>query len=149
MKAFILTILLAFVLPSLASASCGYERKVELLAKVMYHEARGEEPDGMLAVGEVVLNRVASKNYPSTICGVILAPDQFSPKIKNGVPKGETWNEAKSLAREILTGQTDVLGHGATHFLNPKGVRKMPKWTREFERVGRVGNHVFYAERTS
>src|SRR4051794_40469525 len=44
------------------------------LAKAVYFESRGEKLEGQLAVAEVVLNRVASPEYPDTICGVVTQP---------------------------------------------------------------------------
>ena len=41
------------------------------LAMALYYEARGEGPDGMLAVAEVVINRVQHPDFPGTVCDVI------------------------------------------------------------------------------
>lgn len=44
----------------------------------LWHEARGEPEEGIKAVAQVILNRRDSGKYPSSICGVILQPKQFS-----------------------------------------------------------------------
>ena len=49
----------------------------------LYHEARSESNEGMIAVGHVTLNRVRSKNFPNTICNVV----RQAVYHKNGVPK--------------------------------------------------------------
>ena len=51
---------------------------VKCMAANMYHEARGEDISGMELVGHVVYNRMQSKKFPSTACGVIKQPNQFS-----------------------------------------------------------------------
>lgn len=50
---------------------------LELLARLVWAEARGEEDQGQQAVAEVILNRVASQRFPNTVSGVIYAQDQF------------------------------------------------------------------------
>lgn len=53
-----------------------YEEK-ELLARMVWVEARGESDDGQQAVAEVVLNRLVADNYPDTLKGVIYSDGQF------------------------------------------------------------------------
>jgi N-acetylmuramoyl-L-alanine amidase len=54
------------------------DANVEHMAQVMYHEARGESERGQVAVGQVVLNRVADPRFPKTIKGVVTQKSQFS-----------------------------------------------------------------------
>ena len=129
------------------SETCDYERQIEVLALNMYHEARGEGPDGMQMVGEVTLNRVEHEAFPNTICAVVYQRRQFSwtHMRKNHTPNDEElWNVALEMAENLINGEIDYFDNGATHFLNPNRVRNMPRWARTFDRVGRVGNHVFY-----
>lgn len=60
---------------------------VQQLANVMYHEARGESQQGQIAVGQVVMNRVRSGKYPSTVRGVIWQRGQFSGIRQHRVPQ--------------------------------------------------------------
>ena len=60
-----------------ASASSGYAGDVELLARLIHGEARGEPYVGMVAVGAVVMNRVRSGKFPNTIAGVIYQSGAF------------------------------------------------------------------------
>ena len=53
------------------------EADYELLAKIVYLEARGESAEGQQAVVEVIFNRVLDTRFPDTIEGVIYAPGQF------------------------------------------------------------------------
>jgi spore germination cell wall hydrolase CwlJ-like protein len=121
------------------------------LAMALYYEARGEGPDGMLAVGEVIVNRVAHPEFPSTVCEVVKEDRgeksydcQFSFYCdgKAEDPKDiVAWSTAKDIAHDVLDGE--VLGHGATYF---HATNVSPFWASEFNRVGSIGNHVFYSD---
>jgi spore germination cell wall hydrolase CwlJ-like protein len=114
------------------------------LALAAYHEARGEGPDGMLAVAEVVLNRVDHPDFPPYACAVVLQSCQFSFTCNSQSlePRNEVaWRAAVEVAERAWEG--DVLGHGATHF-HRTGAR--PSWAGSFVRVGQVGNHIFYRD---
>lgn len=109
--------------------------ELELLASIIYCEAKGEPYIGKVAVGNVVLNRVKSSKYPDTIKGVIYAKGQFSP-VKNGsMAKALNNNSADAscyqAALEALAG-ADPVGD-KTSFRRVNG------------RSGQViGHHVFY-----
>jgi N-acetylmuramoyl-L-alanine amidase len=123
--------------------------EVEVLALNMYHEARGEGTDGMQMVGEVTLNRVEHPAYPDDICGVVYQRKQFSwVRLRKDHTPHETdlWETALEIAEGLLNNEIEKFDNGATHFLNPRRVRKMPRWAREFEVVGQIGNHRFYAK---
>lgn len=78
---------------SASSASAG-SSDLNLLAALIYCEAGSTSYDGMVAVGAVVMNRVASGSFPSTIYDVIYQSGQFTPAssgalasaLANGVP---------------------------------------------------------------
>jgi N-acetylmuramoyl-L-alanine amidase len=130
-------------------ANCDYDKQVEVLALNMYHEARGEGKDAMQMVAEVTINRVNHPKYPDNICDVVYQRRQFSwtHTIRNHSPREtEVWEEAVELAENIILGEIELFDNGATHFLNPKSVRVMPRWTRVFDQVGQIGNHVFYEQ---
>jgi N-acetylmuramoyl-L-alanine amidase len=136
---------------ALSPAIAGGCDEVEALALNMYHEARGEGIDGMIMVAEVTLNRVDHPRYPNDICRVVYQRRQFSwtHTLRDHTPReAESWENSLVLAREILSGEVQTFQTGATHFLNPDEVRVMPSWTRRFDLVGRVGNHVFYRKTT-
>ncbi|QFT58937.1 Spore cortex-lytic enzyme precursor [Sulfitobacter sp. THAF37] len=54
---------------------------IECLARAMYFESNRSSRDGMIAVGSVVMNRVASDDFPDTICGVVSQHNQFAPGV--------------------------------------------------------------------
>jgi len=121
--------------------------ELRVLALNIYHEARGEGSDGMQMVGEVTLNRVEHPSYPDNVCDVVYQRSQFSwtRHKNNGTPsERELWGEALEIAENLLNDEIDRFDNGATHFLNPSKLRSLPRWTTRLDRVGRVGNHVFY-----
>jgi len=110
---------------------------VECLASVIYHEARGESVDGQIAVGNVVLNRVKSRHYPRSVCGVAFQPKQFT-----GLTRVKYNKSAMKLAKKIMVGAVDYVTE-ATHFHT---VHVNPKWASNPRMVylGTIGDHVFY-----
>ncbi|MCA0944521.1 cell wall hydrolase [Salipiger pacificus] len=119
------------------------------LALTMYHEARGEGVDGMLAVADVVLNRKADPRWPSTVCDVVFDPDQFEwtiDDILDEPTEPEAWSLAERLAVEVLADpHATLIGYEATHF---HAVDKTPYWAPDLDLIGKIGGHVFYAEGT-
>jgi spore germination cell wall hydrolase CwlJ-like protein len=148
MKLAVLVVSLLAASVSGASA-CSFDSQVHTLALNMYHEARGEGPDGMQMVGEVTLNRVSNSAFPDTICDVVYQRSQFSwtTHLRDKTPsETESWELAQELALDLLTDELELFDNGATHFLNPSKLGRLPRWAVEFEVVGRIGNHVFYAK---
>lgn len=84
---------------------------LELLACIIQCEAEGEPYAGKLAVGSVVMNRVASSSFPNTIMGVIYQPGQFSPvasgRMAARVAAGAN-SECRQAAQEVLNGNITV-----------------------------------------
>lgn len=63
---------------SLASSNAGRTSDLQLIARAINGEARGESYEGQVAVGAVILNRVKSSKFPNTIAGVIYEPGAFT-----------------------------------------------------------------------
>ena len=113
----------------------------------MYWEARGEGQRGMLAVGSVVLNRVADDRFPNTACGVVYEggetpPCQFSWWCdgKSDYPTNRAlWAAALSNANGLIVNRVQDETGGAIFFHNTS-IRQ--PWRRQ--RTTRIGNHVFY-----
>lgn len=124
----------------------------QCLAEAIYFESRGEPLAGQIAVAEVVLNRVDSRRYPNSICGVTKQgvgsgrACQFSYAC-DGRPDAMTSplarDRAGKLARLMIDGRPRTVTDGATHF-HATYVR--PAWSRSFPRTAAIGNHVFYRE---
>src|SRR5215211_7866962 len=80
-------------------------REVELLALNMYHEAKGEGRAGMLAVGWVVLNRLADPGYPKTLEGIVTQGCQFGWTCDDRPDEpsdARAWRAAVGLAERLL-----------------------------------------------
>ncbi|MBK4215212.1 cell wall hydrolase [Paracoccus caeni] len=119
------------------------EQDLNCLAEAVYHEARGESRQGQAAVAEVILNRVESRSFPSTVCGVINQPAQFSYTIGGRKPINNkaAYLRARDVAKAALSGAPRVLTDGATYFHTPS-VR--PDWSSRFTRTVQIGQHIFY-----
>lgn len=123
------------------------------LAMALYYEARGEGPEGMLAVAEVVINRVQHPDFPPTVCEVIKedrGPEAHDCQFSfycDGRPERPTdliaWSTARDIAHQALNGE--VLGHGATYY-HATSVR--PFWADIFTPIGQIGDHIFYTDET-
>lgn len=121
------------------------------LAEAIYFEARSEPEEGQAAVAQVVLNRVSSGLYPTTICGVVYQNRhrwracQFSFACEGKslrVTEPEAWRTAVRIADEVTTGRTYVSDvGGATHY-HANYVR--PRWARKLEKMDVIGHHIFY-----
>lgn len=128
----------------LASTRTSYsQRDVECMAEALYHEARGEGTRGQQAVAEVILNRVESRQFPSSVCGVINQPSQFSYTIGGTKPirNKAAYLRARNIAEAALSGAPRDLTGGATYFHTP-AVR--PSWSHRFHRTVQIGRHIFY-----
>ncbi|MDB5667773.1 MAG: cell wall hydrolase [Alphaproteobacteria bacterium] len=118
----------------------------DCLASAVYFEARGESLEGQLAVAEVVMNRADSGRYPSTLCGVVEQPWQFSfvnatGRIPNANRDSAAWRRAVAVARIAQDGVTEQLS-GDCLWYHADYVS--PSWGRRLNRVTKIGLHIFY-----
>ncbi|CEP67812.1 Cell wall hydrolase, SleB [Moorella glycerini] len=112
---------------------------LDLLAHLVYGEARGEPYAGQVAVAAVAINRTRDGRFPSTIAGVIYDPDAFT-SVNDGQFYLTPNATAYQAAREALRGY-DPSG-GALYFWNPALVPAYSwVWTRTI--ITQIGNHVF------
>lgn len=113
---------------------------VELMARVINGEARGEPYEGQVAVGAVIMNRVSSSEFPNTISGVIYQANQFSCVIDGQINKSiDSASTAYKAAREAING-SDPTG-GALFFYNAKTAKSSWLYTRKVVAV--IGDHTF------
>lgn len=117
-------------------------KEIDCLTRNIYHEARGEGVRGMNAVAHVTLNRVASKAFPDTICGVVHQSKQFSwvPK-KPAVSDPVAYENALSVALAALDGLSPDPTYGATYFYDHR--RSSPRWSHGFKTTAVIGGHTF------
>lgn len=76
----------------------------DCLVRAMYFEANRSSDDGLLAVGSVVMNRVESGQYPSTICGVVGQPKQFASGVLKRQMAARDEARVEKVADNILAG---------------------------------------------
>ncbi|MGP6085820.1 cell wall hydrolase [Antarctobacter jejuensis] len=120
------------------------------LAEALYFEARGEDIRGLFAVSEVIMNRVASKRFPNTVCGVVNQGTgrkfacQFTYTC-DGRPEHinepASWERVGKVARAVLDGKTPGLTKGATHY---HATWVNPDWSRKYTKTLAHGVHIFY-----
>lgn len=124
------------------------------LTEALYHEARGESLVGQVAVAEVILNRVDSRFYPDTVCGVITQGAkasrycQFSYKcdgLSDRMREGRARDLMGKIAWVMLKGKPRILTGKATHY-HTNAVN--PRWASSLVRTARIGEHIFYRRGT-
>lgn len=131
--------LLYLGLGSSGSGAGGYsQNEVNLLAKVISAEARGESYTGQVAVGAVVLNRVAHPSFPNTLAGVVYQNGAFSA-VKDSNWSASVTDSAKKAALDAINGW-DPTG-GAIYYYNPK--KTNDTWIRSRKVVTTIGSHLF------
>jgi len=108
------------------------------LAKCIHAEARGEPYTGQVAVGAVILNRVASSKFPNTIYGVIYQPYAFTC-VADGQINLEPNQTAYNAARDALNGWDPT--YGALYYYNPNTATSSWIWSRKV--VVSIGKHNF------
>lgn len=123
----------------------------ELLARTIWGEARGESYEGMLAVGEVMMNRLRT-NYRGkrTIQDVILDPYQFSAWLASDPNRSlmlavgfaaARFSQAWKAAGEVLDGARVLGADDWRHYYNPDVAS--PSWAKTAKETRKIGNHLF------
>ena len=118
------------------TASLGND--INLLARIISAEARGETYAAQVAVGAVILNRLKHASFPNSIPAVIYQPGAFA-SVKNGRFDQPVSESAFRAARDALN-NIDPVG-GALYFYNPRGIYS--QWLRSRPVISVVGNYIF------
>lgn len=126
-------------------------REIDCLAKIIYHEARGEPKKGRTAVGMVALNRVKHEQFPDTVCSVMRQPRQYSwvknnPPIRDKETYTEIKSEAKTLYNTYLKKRATPSGMRAYQsalFFRSNGSFRNSK----MRYIGQIGDHKFWSLR--
>ena len=129
------------------------ERDVDILARTIYGEARGElfkyGIASLIAIANVVFNR-AKKNFAPTVAEVCMAPYQFScwnehdinyKKIKEVTTECSVFRTCREVAINVLSDKWPDLTDGCDHYHN-KAIR--PAWAMYLEPKRVFGSHYFY-----
>jgi spore germination cell wall hydrolase CwlJ-like protein len=130
------------------------------MAQNIYHEARGEELAGQIAVAHVTLNRVRHESYPNTICEVVYDGRYYTNWKGNEMPiryecqftwwcdgrsdtahDKEAWEESLKIAILVMARVELDPTNGATHYYNPE--KASPSWRLKFPVTAYIGDHTF------
>ena len=152
MNVFLLTVFLVFLIISVFILLNEYETEnsvyaassgtsdIQLMARAINGEARGEPYEGQVAVGAVILNRVKSSKFPNTIAGVIYQQGAFTAvadgQINSPISEGSTVYKA---AQDAKNGW-DPTG-GCIYYFNPNTATNKWIWSRPL--VKTIGKHRF------
>ena len=127
------------------------KKDISCMAQAIYFEARGESYRGQVAVGQVVMNRLAHPIYPKDICDVVYQNQQMHNACQfsfacDGIPETiddpTAWTQAKQIAEGVINGSLYLPDVGrATHY---HATYVYPDWAPRLKRVTKIGHHVFY-----
>lgn len=123
---------------SSSSSSSNNSSNVNLLARVVYGEARGEPYTGQVAVAAVVLNRVKSSKFPNSISGVVYQNGAFDA-VADGQINMTPDATAKKAAQDALNGWDP--SYGAIYYFNPNTATNKWIWSRPMTVT--IGKHRF------
>ena len=123
---------------SSSSSSNSNSNNVNLIAKAIYGEARGEPYVGQVAVGAVIMNRVKSSSFPNTVAGVIYQPGAFDA-VSDGQINMTPDSTAKKAAQDAVNGWDP--SYGAIYYFNPATATNKWIWSRPLTVT--IGKHRF------
>ena len=125
---------------AMVDAASSSKSDIQLMARAINGEARGEPYEGQVAIGAVILNRVKHASFPNTIAGVIYQSGAFTAvadgQINQPIARGSTVVKA---ARDAMNGW-DPSG-GAIYYFNPKTATSKWIWSRK--QIKTIGQHIF------
>lgn len=111
---------------------------INLLARVISAESRGEPYTGQVAVGAVILNRIKHPSFPNTLAGVIYQPGAFTC-VSDGQINAPVEAVAHRAASDAMNGWDPT--HGCIYYYNP--AKTTNKWIYSRPVVITIGKHVF------
>ena len=122
------------------AAGGGSNSDIQLLARAINGEARGEPYEGQVAIGAVILNRVKDSRFPNTIAGVIYQSGAFTA-VSDGQINQAMEDEATVLkaARDAMNGWDPT--DGAVYYFNPATATNKWIWSRPL--IKTIGKHRF------
>ena len=129
------------------------------MALNIYHEAKNQSMLGQIAVGQVVMNRVADSRFPDNVCDVVTEAVTYKGTNKPVLHKCQfswycdgqkdepdfdsfAWREAKYHAHIVMSGKIVIdVTQGATHY---HATYVKPDWARTKKRTTKIDKHIFY-----
>lgn len=124
--------------PEAAAPVQADDGELHCLAKIVHHESANQPRVGQLAVAQVVMNRVRSGRFASTICAVGMQRGQFFNIHAYNPRRDHRWERALEVARDARAGTSDPVVADALFF--------HAAYARPFNRrrVAQIGDHIFY-----
>lgn len=132
------------------------KKQLQCIHEAIYHEARGEPTEGIHAVMSVIYNRTKHPKFPSTYCGVVHQPYQFSyrNKTKQGIPVKTTYTPSEltikatidQLAFDAVVGRFKPSVESNVLFYHATKLKKIPKFNKNSKFKVIIGNHIFIGE---
>ena len=123
---------------SSSSSSSSYNSNLNLLARVIYGESRGEPYTGQVAVGAVVMNRIKSSSFPNTMSGVVYQSGAFDA-VNDGQINLTPNSTAIKAAQDAINGWDP--SYGAIYYFNPSTATNKWIWSRPMTVT--IGKHRF------
>lgn len=127
------------------SAGAPLTDEANCVAVAVYHEARGESVEGQMAVAKVIMNRAASGQYPSSWCGVVKQPAQFSFVRHGRFPSvdrsSDEWRKALGVTRLAVANAVQSVPNSCLWY---HASYVAPRWRNNLTRVEKIGTHIFY-----
>lgn len=126
-------------------------KDIECLAKIIYHEARGEPKIGRTVIGMVTLNRVKHKKFPNSVCSVMRQPGQYSwvknhPSVRDQKTYTKIKSEAKTLYDNYL--KKSVVPNRLSPYKNALFFRSNGSFGNlGMKYIGQIGDHKFWGLR--
>lgn len=134
------------------------ETALMCLSLNIYHESRSEPLPGRYAVAQVTINRARSNSRP--VCEEVFRHRQFSwtnagvRRVRGGwyIPRhlrpreSAAWAQSRHIARAAMRGRLPDFSRNAHFYHHATQVR--PTWASRMRVVARIGNHVFYVDKT-
>ncbi len=123
---------------TIGSVPAATQANLDLLARIISAESRGESYTGQVAVGAVVLNRIEHPSFPDTLSGVIFQAGAFTA-VTDGQFNEPVADSSYAAAQDALNGM-DPSG-GAIYYFNPD--KTDDQWIRTRPVIKRIGDHLF------
>ncbi|WP_067622808.1 spore cortex-lytic enzyme [Alicyclobacillus acidiphilus] len=132
--------------PAASAVAAGFSTSIDgispndlnLMAHVVYGEARGESFEGQVAIAAVIMNRLKDPKFPRTIPGIIYAPGAFDA-VSDGQVNLQPDAEAREAVAEAVEGWDPT--HGALFYFNPAKTNNAWMWARP--EIITIGHHIF------
>jgi len=129
--------------------------EVGCLAEAIYFEARGESVVGMIAVGQVIINRVNDERFDDTICSVVHAGQYYENyPVRNRCQfsywcdgRHERYGDIKAFEMVMIATQSildNIRIEGLDYATHYHASHITPYWSQSFTRIRQIGGHIFY-----